>query len=364
MRTARDPCVRRFLPLLSLVFGCTGDAARGEVGIYGPPVGTRDDGGRWQNDGGDSWSDAQGSGGTCGASADVKAVRKPTTVWLIVETNSSLATQNIPAYGPGITTWTVLREILVGSQGLVPAFESVVKFGVIFHTGTTERACPSLRVLEPALNNGAAIDSLYPVDVREFWNGSGGAITYKALETVGQYLTTSDDPPGMGAPTAVIIAKSSSESLCLADSSNDPGRPNEMVREALVRLVAQDVTAFVLRLPSEWDTVPVFEDELARIGGTGKAYTPLNTAQIQLDFEKILRDSVSCEVALNGEVMDGSECEGTVEVDGVAIPCGNDDGWRLKDPRTLEFVGSACTNLRSRPTAQIKADFPCGVIVF
>ncbi len=92
--------------------------------------------------------------------------------------------------------------------------------------------------------------------------------------------------------------------------------------------------------------------------------TPMDTAGLRADFERILRDSISCEVTLNGQVTEGLECEGTVEVDGVKVPCDPNDGWRLKDPRTLELVGKACSDLRGKPTAQIRADFPCGVILF
>ncbi len=351
------------LPALSLLPGCAA-GARGEVGIYVDAGGDREgDVGSQSGDGGAS-PGLDVDGGRCGASADVKAVRKPATVWLIVETSLAIADVNDEAFGRDVTAWTALREVLLGSQGLVPAFESVVKFGVVFHSASSTRICPSLRVLEPALNNGAQLNAIYLRDSADFWGGTGGSVTYKALDFIAQHLGQTDSTTEDSSSEILIIAKTTGESLCAEDSSSVPGRANQLVRERLTSVVAQKISAFVVRLPLLTDTSVAFENELARIGGTEKAYTPMNAAEMRLDFEKILRDSVSCEITLNGDVTDGSECQGTVEVDGVEIPCSSEDGWRLKDPRTIELVGSACTDLRSRPTAQIKADFPCGIILF
>ncbi len=352
------------LSLLLLVAAC-GGGVRGEVGVYLDAGGSLD-GSRAPVGDGDQRPDRADSSieGECGASADVKAVRKPTTVWLIVETHGLLASTNTQAFGENVTGWTALREILIGSQGLVPTFESVVRFGVVFHSGVFDRACPSLHTLDPELHNGARIAAFYPLEASDLWGGTGGAVTYKALDFIEPRLADSDTGTGQSGKEILIIAKTHGESLCWADSSSVPDRAKELLRERLTRVVAKGVQAFILRIPLLSDTSVAFENELARIGGTEKAYTPMNAAEMRLDFEKILRDSVSCEITLNGDVTDGSECQGTVEVDGVEIPCSSEDGWRLKDPRTIELVGSACTDLRSRPTAQIKADFPCGIILF
>jgi hypothetical protein len=52
-----------------------------------------------------------------------------------------------------------------------------------------------------------------------------------------------------------------------------------------------------------------------------------------------------------------------VEIDGQAIHCDDPDGFRLSGPSNLEFVGKACTQLKQKPGAQIKARFPCDAVV-
>ena len=44
-------------------------------------------------------------------------------------------------------------------------------------------------------------------------------------------------------------------------------------------------------------------------------------------------------------------------------PGAPDEGWRLKDPSTLELVGAACTTLKTTPNATLSASFPCGAIL-
>ncbi len=356
------PILAAILPLAFIWLGC--DGRGGEVGTYvDAGSGGQDSGKSPAGDGDAQTGDGDDDGDGCGASADVKAVRKHTTVWLIIQADKLIADVNGPAFGYDVRGWTALREVLMGPQGLVPSFESVVEFGLVFHSGDNV-SCPRLRTFEPALNAYAQLDALYPLDQDELWGGAGGAVTYKALEFVDPRLKHNGTSSQDLAPEILIIAKTTGESLCTPDASNVPDRPEQLVRAALQKVVARGVSAFVVRVPLLTDTSIAFEDELARIGGTGKAYTPMNTAGLRADFERILRDSISCEVTLNGEVTEGQECEGTVEVDGVEVPCDPKDGWRLKDPRTLELVGNACSDLRSKPTAQIRADFPCGVILF
>jgi len=351
------------LPFVALLWpGC--DGRDGEVGIYVDDESAEREGGQSTASDGDAQTDkGNGDGDGCGASADVKAVRKNTTVWLVIEATGSIADVNGPAFGYDVRGWTALREVLIGPQGLVPTFESVVEFGLVLHSGDTT-SCPRLQTFEPALNAYAQLDALYPLDQNDLWGGFGGAVTYKALEFVEPRLKHKGTASPNLAPEALIIAKTTGESLCASDASNVPDRAEQLVRAALQKIVAKGVSAFVVRVPLLTDTSIAFEDELAMIGGTGKAYTPMNTDGLRADFERILRDSISCEITLNGQVTEGLECEGTVEVDSVAIPCDPKDGWRLKDPRTLELVGKACSDLRAKPTAQIRADFPCGVILF
>jgi hypothetical protein len=86
---------------------------------------------------------------------------------------------------------------------------------------------------------------------------------------------------------------------------------------------------------------------------------------------------VGCHVALQGTVTVGQECSGTVEQDGMALPCCQQtaqggvqcagsmtaapDGWRLGDPHSIELLGAACAKFLLSSDAVLDARFPCAV---
>jgi hypothetical protein len=76
---------------------------------------------------------------------------------------------------------------------------------------------------------------------------------------------------------------------------------------------------------------------------------------------QFLREQVSCDVVLNGTVTVGSECQGSVKVDGVLIPCNAPTRGASRTIAPVELVGAACTDLRAKPQPSVRADFPCKV---
>jgi len=81
---------------------------------------------------------------------------------------------------------------------------------------------------------------------------------------------------------------------------------------------------------------------IAQIGNTGVGtFTAQTTSDLQTALGQILTSIVSCDVALSGTVVAGQECQGTVDVDGTPVACDDSNGWKLKDPSTIELVGSA-----------------------
>ena len=72
--------------------------------------------------------------------------------------------------------------------------------------------------------------------------------------------------------------------------------------------------------------------------------------------------SVGCEVALNGWVQAGKECQGsTVTLGDQKLTCNDPNGWVLSDPRHIELKGSACDRLMRGGSGALKVEFPCGV---
>jgi hypothetical protein len=120
---------------------------------------------------------------------------------------------------------------------------------------------------------------------------------------------------------------------------------------------------------SQGDYIAERDNALVKIGRTKKTYgdgtvTLADLLAVGHELQAELSQLVSCEVTLNGDVVSGDECRGTLSVDGKPLSCNRPDGWRLKDKRTLELTGNACSDLKQTPAAQIQADFPCGVVLF
>ncbi len=68
---------------------------------------------------------------------------------------------------------------------------------------------------------------------------------------------------------------------------------------------------------------------------------------------------MSCEVSLEGKVKDGEECSGDALLGDQKLVCNDTNGFKLKDPSTLELTGKACDDLRSKSGLAIRARFPC-----
>lgn len=54
--------------------------------------------------------------------------------------------------------------------------------------------------------------------------------------------------------------------------------------------------------------------------------------------------------------------QGVVEIDGVRIPFGGDDGYRMNSETQLELLGAACARLKRPETERVLIDFPCEAV--
>jgi hypothetical protein len=83
-------------------------------------------------------------------------------------------------------------------------------------------------------------------------------------------------------------------------------------------------------------------------------------------FRAIISDSISCDIQMDKQFDDKVKAcaEGDVRLDGVALPCSQTDGWRVKPgvDDVIELVGSACVTLRGGDVT-FSATFPCGAII-
>lgn len=99
--------------------------------------------------------------------------------------------------------------------------------------------------------------------------------------------------------------------------------------------------------------------------GDANAILPTTPKQLVDALTSIVLGARTCTFALNGTVQVGSSSQGIVTLDGKTLPLAEGtatDGWRLKDSSTLEFVGTACNELKTAPNPTLAARFPCGAV--
>ena len=55
--------------------------------------------------------------------------------------------------------------------------------------------------------------------------------------------------------------------------------------------------------------------------------------------------------------------ERTVVINGNALDCDSDNGWRAVDETHIELTGEACDRFIGDPSVMVNASWPCGVIL-
>ena len=86
--------------------------------------------------------------------------------------------------------------------------------------------------------------------------------------------------------------------------------------------------------------------------GQGRAGQPFEASEsvegLTGQFVDILKRVPLCEVRLRRDVDATEVSRGRVELDGKALTYGDDNGFKLADPRRLMIVGSACSAIQMR----------------
>ena len=315
--------------------------------------------------------------GQC-ARQDIGAMRIRPTVWLVIDGSGSTLQPLDIANMASPTRWNALREALMDpTMGLIKSIENDVDLGMVIYDGplgglggilppptggaAPATSCPRVVSVEPARSNFAAINMVYPVDPL-----GGSTPTDKALEAVLAHLPPpADQSPDAAAvhPTIVVLATDGEPNdFCSMAFPPVDVRPN--VVNAVKQLLAQEIKTYVVSLAGSDANLMQFCTEMAAAGGTGKPpYVPSTRDALIQAFREIIGPGVACDVHLTGMVKMGLHCSGKVELNGLTLPCDNDNGWRLKDPSTISLTGTACEKFRFDPQAFLHADFPCEAIM-
>jgi hypothetical protein len=320
-------------------------------------------------------SGAAGSGlkeGQC-AKQDVTTTRIVPTIWLVVDGSGSM----VELLGDK-SRWVALREALMDPMaGVVKTLEHDVKWGLIMYDGVLgvpvplpdggiamfssppATTCPRIIAVEPKKDNFADIDKSYPPDPL-----GGSTPTDKALLEVIKHLPTGAavGPDVQFSPTIVVLATDGAPNdLCAM--AFPPPDVQPAVISAVQQLAAAGNKTYVISLAGSDVLLTQHLTQVAQVGGTGKPpFIPANKADLIKVFKDIIGPTAACDIKLNGKVKVGSECMGgKIEINGVALPCGTDNGWRLKDESTISITGTACTMYQENLSVSLHADFPCEI---
>lgn len=331
---------------------------------------------------------------TCGAT-DIVTGRVTPVVWLVLDGSGSMADPLMSTGDPtvvaaGGSRWDALRPALMDpAGGVVKTLDPLVKFGMVLYDGPLGGAvgttatlpdggpatgapptdeCPRLVVVEPALNNFSALDPLIPM-----LPPGGSTPTHKAMAQVLSHLPANlQVPDAMVDPVYVVLATDGAPNdFCagadpLAGLLTGGGDYQGMVVSLTQQMAAKGVPVYVISLAANDALLSSHLSQVAQAGGTMKPpFTPQNKDQLVETFKQIIGPDVLCTVKLTQGfgVMPHVACMGSVMIAGEKLECNSDNGWKLKDPKTIEITGTACEKFKMMNNARLTAFFPCEIQV-
>ena len=294
--------------------------------------------------------------------ADVRleGVRVTPTVIVIVDQSGSMTSD----FGGG-DRWNVLRDSLLDDMGLIRDLEGSVRFGLAMYSARAENddepamgECPIITSVPPALNNYDAIAGIYnpadPIDETP---------TGEAIERVlADYLSIPDPDPD---PAIFILATDGEPDTC-AEPNPQNGQATAIA--AVEHAYSEGVRTYAISVGRDVGMRHLQDIANAGLGrGAGDPDAPFWVAGDDAGLRDALRMIVggvlSCTIDLRGNIDTSMACSGTVRLNGMVIPCDDDNGWRVVDENTIELQGDACDTLQDGPGATLEATFPCDVIL-
>jgi hypothetical protein len=303
-----------------------------------------------------------GSGGSegCG-NVDVSFEAQTPSVTLLVDQSGSMD-DNFN----GQSRWDALYDALMDpNDGVVQSLQDVVRFGMVLYTNDDETPkCPELiDILPPALNNFETIDAIYSQEQPEEHTPTG-----ESLQLVAGALDAFSEP----GPKLIILATDGEPDTC-AEPNPQNGQPEAIAAaqyafglgiQLVIIAVGDEVgQSHQQDMANAGQGLPVpAADPCNDLASCAPTFEP-STKQDMIDaFLNIVNGVRTCVFTLDGEVVDGRECDGVVTINGMSIPCNDPDGYRLNGPSVIEFTGAACDLIMNDSDPQVSASFPCDAI--
>jgi hypothetical protein len=312
------------------------------------------------------------------ASTSVDFTSEIPNVLLLVDRSGSMAGD----VEGGVSRWEAVRTALVDpTTGIVPQLQAQVNLGLTLYTGPDRgsvgnedtvgmedpdyietEVCPYLVQVPIAANNFTPIETAYrPLLIRD--NSRGQTPTGESIAAALPALTGLD-PMAFPGRKVLVLATDGEPDLCADGDDEEGGRMRSVVEvQAAFDL---GVTTYVISVGN--DVGEQHLHELANLGqgfpaddATARFYRANDAASLAQAFEDIVNGVRDCVFSLDGMVT-GTGADGSVTVDGTALPFGDANGWRLNDPSTVELTGTACELVKTGDH-EIDISFPCGVII-
>ncbi|HWB77049.1 MAG TPA: vWA domain-containing protein [Nannocystaceae bacterium] len=274
------------------------------------------------------------------------------TIYLQVDRSGSMTAD----FG-GQSRWSALYETLMGPGGTVDALQSDVRFGLAMYSsvdGDAGGQCPMLTEVPPALDNYDAIDAVYgpaePIDETP---------TGESLALVAAELAAFTEP----GPKAIVLATDGEPDTC-AEPNPQNGQPQTIA--AVQAAYADDIDTYVISVGTEGGASHLQQVANAGVGkaiddpSPAQYYVALEAADLVDAFHGIIASFVSCAIPIDGVVALDQQCEGTLSLDGSALPCPAQ--WHMIDASTVELLGYACDVWKDGISHEIDASWPCGVV--
>jgi hypothetical protein len=325
----------------------------------------------------DAGEDVQMDADAC-ASTNVDFTSEVPNVLLLVDRSGSMS----GAVMGGTSRWEAVRTALVDpTTGMVQQLQAQVNLGLALYTAPDDgyvghpdtvgmedpdyvetTVCPYLVEVPIALGNFTPIEAAYrPLLIRP--NSRGQTPTGESIEAALPALTGLD-PVAYPGRKVLVVATDGEPDLCADGNDENGGRMRSI--EAVQAAFALGITTYVISVGD--DVGAQHLRELANLGQGLPADDPMDrfylandAASLAQAFEDIINGVRDCLFTLDGMVT-GDGADGSVTVDGTALPLGDPNGWRLTDPSTVELTGTACELVKMGDHA-IDISFPCGVVI-
>jgi hypothetical protein len=256
------------------------------------------------------------------------------------------------------------------TDGVVLQLQDSVRFALALYTYSSGSTCPELvEVMPPALDNFGAIDAVYALE-----QPINNTPTGESLAAVAAELASFNEP----GPKLIILATDGDPDRCANPDGHDQVS-KDLATDAAEAAFAQDIETVIVAVG---DQVSLQHQQDMANAGSGKpvpasypcdpvadpqtcapTYQPASKQALVDAFLSIINGKRTCVFTLDGAVQAGKECDGTVMVNGVKIPCNDPDGYKLNNPSEIEFVGAACDSIMNDPSVVIEASFPCGSVI-